>query len=85
VNLELIRGTFDNFSSLLSNKANEIMQVLTIIATIMMPLTFIAGVYGMNYRYMPELEMKYGYAWALGLMAVVAGLMLLWMKKKKWL
>jgi len=84
VNLDLIRGTFDTFSSLLTNKANEIMRMLTIIATLMMPLTFIAGVYGMNFRHMPELEWKYGYVWALGIMLSVALFMIFWMRKRKW-
>jgi len=85
VNLDLIKGTFDTCSSLLSNKTNETMKVLTIIATIMMPLTFIVGLYGMNFRYMPELDWKYGYLLAIVFMAVIAISMLLFMKKKKWL
>jgi magnesium transporter len=61
------------------------MKVLTIIATIFMPLTFIAGVYGMNFRYMPELGWPWGYALALLLMAAVAGGMLLFFRRKKWI
>jgi len=59
--------------------------VLTIISTIFIPLTFIAGIYGMNFKYMPELEWKWGYFGVLGLMLGAAFLMLLWFKGKKWL
>jgi magnesium transporter len=61
------------------------MKVLTIIATIFMPLTFIAGIYGMNFKYMPELERRWGYP-AVWLIFVVIGIsMLIYFKKKKWL
>jgi magnesium transporter len=69
----------------LSNRMNEIMKVLTIIATIFMPLTFIAGVYGMNFHHMPELGWEWGYPLALLLMAAVAGGMLLFFRRKKWI
>jgi magnesium transporter len=61
------------------------MKVLTIIATIFMPLTFLAGVYGMNFKYMPELEWRLGYFGVLGFMLCIAILMLIYFKKKKWL
>jgi magnesium transporter len=60
------------------------MKVLTIIATIFMPLSFIAGVYGMNFKYMPELELHWGYFGVLGIMFVITLLMLIYFKKKKW-
>jgi len=60
------------------------MKVLTIIATIFIPLTFIAGVYGMNFRFMPELEWRWGYFLVWGVMAVTAGLMVAFFKKKNW-
>ena len=63
---------------------NEVMKVLTFIATLFIPLTFIAGLYGMNFRYMPELEWRLGYFLVLGLMAVLAGGMLWYFKKKNW-
>lgn len=85
VNLDLIQGTFDSFSFLLSHRTNETMRVLTIIATIMMPLTFIAGVYGMNFKFMPELSWKYGYFAVLGIMAGLSAFMLWFFKRKKWL
>ena len=68
-----------------SNQMNAVMKVLTIIATIFIPMTFIAGVYGMNFRHMPELGWRWGYAGALALMAAVAGGMLLYFRKKGWL
>ena len=60
------------------------MKVLTVIATIFIPLSFIAGLYGMNFQHMPELQWRWGYAGALGIMAVVAGGMLLYFKRKRW-
>jgi magnesium transporter len=61
------------------------MKVLTIIATIFIPLTFIAGVYGMNFKYMPELEWPWGYFLILSVMLLVALLMLLFFKQKGWI
>ena len=68
-----------------SNRTNQVMQKLTIIATIFMPLTFITGVYGMNFRYMPELYWRWGYYIILGLMALVAAMMYFLFRKKKWM
>jgi magnesium transporter len=64
---------------------NEIMKVLTIIATIFMPLTFLAGVYGMNFKYMPELEWHWGYFLIWGIMLAIAIAMLMYFRRKKWL
>jgi magnesium transporter len=61
------------------------MKVLTIIATIFMPLTFLAGVYGMNFRYMPELEWRWGYPAILLLMTVISIFMLFYFRRRKWL
>jgi magnesium transporter len=61
------------------------MKVLTIIATIFIPLTFVAGIYGMNFRYMPELEWRWGYFMVWGVMLVIAVLLLSFFKKRKWL
>lgn len=69
----------------ISNRLNAIMKVLAIIATIFMPLSFIASVYGMNFRYMPEIYWKYGYVFALGIMAATTVVMLYYFKKKKWI
>jgi len=62
-----------------------VMKVLTIIATIFIPLTFIAGIYGMNFKYMPELEWYWGYAVVLILMGLIAFAMVLYFRNKKWL
>lgn len=75
----------DMYMSNQSNKMNQIMQTLTIIATLFIPLTFIAGIYGMNFHHMPELSWKYGYSTVLFVMAMLASTMLVWFRKKKWL
>ena len=75
----------DIYLSSVSNRMNEVMKVLTIIATIFIPLTFIAGVYGMNFKFMPELELRVGYFIILALMAGVAVVMLMFFRRKKWL
>jgi magnesium transporter len=59
--------------------------VLTIFSAFFLPITFIAGVYGMNFRFMPELDKKWGYPYALALMAIVTVTIFLWFKQKKWL
>ena len=82
---ELLSGALDAYLSVVSNRMNEVMKALTLVATIMLPLTFIAGVYGMNFEHMPELKWRYGYPWALGLMAVVAVAMVTWFRRKAWL
>lgn len=82
---EMVGGMLDIYLTSLSNRMNEIMKVLTIVATIFIPLTFLSGIYGMNFKYMPELEWRYGYLFAWGLMVAVAGSMLLYFKKKKWI
>jgi magnesium transporter len=82
---DILSGLLDIYLSSVSNRLNEIMKVLTIIATIFMPLTFLAGVYGMNFKYMPELQWRYGYFAVLGFMALLAGAMLLYFKKRKWI
>jgi len=88
-NIEILRdmtsGLLDLYMNTTSNKMNEIMKVLTIMTSIFIPLTFIAGVYGMNFTNMPELQHKYGYFVILGVMAVVVLGMLYFLKRKKWL
>ena len=81
---DMLSGILDIYLSSVSNRMNEIMKVLTIIATIFMPLTFIAGVYGMNFKYMPELEWHWGYFSIWGIMIAIAILMLVYFRKKKW-
>jgi len=82
---DALSSALDGHLSITSNKLNEIMKVLTIIATIMMPLTLITGIYGMNFRYMPEINWRYGYFLISGIMLLIAGGMLLFFKRKKWL
>jgi magnesium transporter len=82
---DMISGTLDIYLSSLSNRMNEVMKVLTIIATIFIPLSFIAGIYGMNFKYMPELEWKWGYLAVWIVIIILGGLMLLGFKRKKWL
>ncbi|MDR1748413.1 MAG: magnesium/cobalt transporter CorA [Spirochaetaceae bacterium] len=82
---ELLAGIMEVNLSSISNGMNSIMKVLTIISTIFIPLSFIVGIYGMNFIYMPELNHTWGYPLVLGIMAVIAGAMLLYFKKKKWI
>lgn len=82
---DIISSMFDIYMSSVSNKMNEVMKVLTIFAAIFIPLTFIAGVYGMNFEYMPELGWKYSYPLIWLVIIFVTVLMLVYFKKKKWL
>jgi len=85
INREIGTSLIDLYRANLNMRLNEIMKVLTIIATIFMPLTFIAGVYGMNFKHMPELAWKLGYPFSLALMALVAIGMLIYFRRKGWL
>ena len=82
---DIISGMMDLYLSTVSNKMNEVMKVLTIIATIFIPLTFVAGIYGMNFKYMPELEWKWSYLLLWVLLIVIFCGMLLYFRRKKWL
>ncbi len=82
---DLLSSTLDTYMSSVSNKMNEIMKVLTVMATLFIPLTFLAGVYGMNFKYMPELEWQYAYPVFWGLVVTVFLIMVLWFRNKKWL
>jgi magnesium transporter len=82
---DIVSSMHDTYLSSLSNRMNEVMKFLTILATIFIPLTFITGVYGMNFRYMPELYWKFGYWIALGIMLIISAGMLAFFKKKKWI
>lgn len=82
---ELIWSLLDLHMTNISNKMNEVMKVLTIIATIFIPLTFIAGIYGMNFEYIPELKYKYSYFILWGVMIVLFGIMIYFFRRKKWL
>lgn len=82
---DMLSGMMDIYLSSLSIRLNEVMKVLTIIATIFMPLSFIVGIYGMNFRYMPELGWRWGYPLVLLAMAAIAGAMLMYFRRKKWI
>ncbi len=82
---ELSSNLMDLYHSVVANRTNEVMQMLTVIATIFIPLTFIVGVYGMNFDSMPELRWKYGYAVVWGVMIAVAGGLLWFFQRKGWL
>lgn len=82
---DMVSGMLDIYLSSISNKMNAIMKVLTIIATIFIPLTFVAGIYGMNFEHMPELKWRWAYGAVWLVMIAVAGIMLIYFRKKKWL
>ena len=71
-------------NSNLNNNMNQVMKTLTVVAAIFIPLTFIAGIYGMNFQYIPELELPWGYFGVWGLMLTIAASMIWFMKRKKW-
>jgi magnesium transporter len=81
---DISTGLLDLYLSSVSFKMNDVMKVLTIISTIFIPLTFIAGIYGMNFENMPELKWHYGYFISLGLMFLIFVSMVIFFKKKKW-
>ena len=82
---DMVSGLLDIYLSSVSNKMNEVMKVLTIIATIFIPLTFVAGIYGMNFQYMPELSWKWGYPATLFVMFLIGLGMYFFFRNKKWL
>jgi len=81
---EMISGLVELHMSAVSNRMNEVMKILTIAGSIFIPLTFIAGIYGMNFEFMPELKWRYGYPVLLIIMGLLAAGMLIFFKKKKW-
>lgn len=82
---ETVGGLVDLYQSMSSNKMNEVMKVLTIISTIFIPLTFITGLYGMNFHYIPELDWRYGYFMVWGISITLVVVMLIIFRKKKWI
>jgi magnesium transporter len=82
---DLVSSALDAYLSVQSNRMNEIMKTLTLISTVMLPLTFIAGVYGMNFDFMPELHWRYGYELAIAMMAAVAAGIGLFFRHKGWI
>jgi magnesium transporter len=81
---DMVSGMLDVYLSSVSNKMNEVMKVLTIIATIFIPITFLAGIYGMNFKNMPELEWAWGYPLLWCIILVVGLVMVLYFRRKKW-
>lgn len=82
---DLVAGVLESHLSMMSNKLNEIMRVLTVISTIILPLTLISSIYGMNFDFMPEIHWQFGYPFALGVMFLIAIWMLIYFKRKKWI
>ena len=82
---DVASGLTEMYLSSISNRTNEIMKVLTIFTAVFIPLTLIAGVYGMNFKFMPELEWRWGYPFALGLMVIFAAGLLLFFRARGWL
>ena len=82
---EMVSAGLDIYLSSISYRSNSVMKVLTIITTIFMPLTFIVGIYGMNFEHMPELKWEWGYFLVLGVLVVIAIVMLGFFKLKKWI
>lgn len=81
---DMLSGMHDIYLTSISNRMNEIMKVLTIIATIFIPLTFIAGIYGMNFKFMPELDWRWGYFAVWLVIIVLAVIMMIFFKRRKW-
>lgn len=79
---EVLSGMLDLYLSTISNRMNDVMKVLTIIATIFIPITFVAGIYGMNFKFMPELEWRWGYAMVWGIMVMVVFALLVFLNGK---
>jgi len=82
---ELLAGMLDTYLSSVSNRMNEVMKVLTIIATLFIPLTFIAGIYGMNFEYMPELHWRWAYPVVWAVMLAAVAVMIAYFRRRRWL
>lgn len=82
---EMVTGLMNTYLSSIANRTNEVMKVLTIMASIFIPLTFMAGIYGMNFEHMPELHVEYAYPLVWGTMLLVAGGMLIFFWRKGWI
>ena len=85
VDRDQMTGTMDAYLSVVANRTNDTMKLLTIFSALMLPLTLIAGIYGMNFEHMPELRWIHGYPFALGLMLGIAVLMLFFFWMKGWI
>jgi len=82
---DLSTGLLEAYISMVSNRLNEVVKVLTALTVVFMPLTVITGIYGMNFKYMPELDWRYGYHVTIGVMVAIVVVMMWFFRKKKWL
>jgi len=82
---DLLSSALDSYLSVQSNNLNQIVKVLTIASIILMSNALVSGIYGMNFRFMPELEWKLGYPFALGLMVIISTALILYFRRRKWL
>lgn len=82
---DLLASALDSFLSVQANRLNQIVKVLTVGSIVLMAMALVAGIYGMNFEYMPELHWRFGYAWALGLMVVIALMLIAFFRRIKWL
>jgi len=82
---DMATSTMEAYLSVVANRTNEIMRVLTVFSSIILPINLIASIYGMNFSHMPELQWKFGYLWAIGTMFAVGSLMLFWFGRAGWL
>jgi magnesium transporter len=82
---DMLSAIFETYRSVQGQKLNEVMKLLTILSTVMLPLTFIAGIYGMNFEFMPELHWRYGYLFAIALMVSTTGALLHFFRRRRWL
>ena len=82
---DVITGAMEAYVSIVSNRLNEIMKTLTIMTTIMMPLTLVASIYGMNFKHMPELNSRLGYPIVIAIMVTITATMLLYFKRRRWI
>ena len=83
--LEEVNNLLNLSMSFAAQRTNDVMRVLTLFSVFFMPLTFIVGIYGMNFEFMPELRSKWGYPAVLAIMAIIALLIFFWFRRKKWL
>jgi magnesium transporter len=81
---DIISSTLDTYLSATSNRLNEVMKALTIVSTIFLPLSFVAGIYGMNFEFMPEIHWRYGYLFVWGVFVVVTIVFIWWFKRRNW-
>ena len=81
----MVSDQLNTYNSIVGNKMNQVMKVLTIFASLFIPLTFFAGIYGMNFENIPELKYKYGYYYFWGFIMIIALGLLYYFKRKKWL